>query len=83
MYCLSYSARNILINNTIHIGYGEVVNCSLEQNSVLFNSVRAGLGQFGIILRARIKITRAQQMKARVYTLSYTSRHLVYNHHSL
>lgn len=40
-------------------GKGEVVNCSKEQNGDLFHSVLGGLGQFGIITRARIVLEPA------------------------
>ncbi|KAG6507370.1 cytokinin dehydrogenase 5-like [Zingiber officinale] len=42
-------------------GEGEVVTCSNEENSELFNAVLGGLGQFGIITRARIALERAPQ----------------------
>ncbi|BBG96459.1 cytokinin oxidase/dehydrogenase 6 [Prunus dulcis] len=40
-------------------GKGEVINCSEEQNEDLFHSVLGGLGQFGIITRARISLEAA------------------------
>lgn len=43
-------------------GTGEVVNCSEEQNEELFHSVLGGLGQFGIITRARILLEPAPAM---------------------
>ncbi|KAE9616372.1 putative cytokinin dehydrogenase [Lupinus albus] len=43
-------------------GKGEVVNCSKEQNGELFHSVLGGLGQFGIITRARILLEQAPDM---------------------
>ncbi|XP_061353553.1 cytokinin dehydrogenase 6-like isoform X2 [Gastrolobium bilobum] len=43
-------------------GTGEVVNCSEEQNEELFHSVLGGLGQFGIITRARILLEPAPSM---------------------
>ncbi|KNA11294.1 hypothetical protein SOVF_136510 [Spinacia oleracea] len=43
-------------------GKGEVVNCSKKQNAELFHSVLGGLGQFGIITRARISLEPAPQM---------------------
>ncbi|XP_027355277.1 cytokinin dehydrogenase 6 [Abrus precatorius] len=43
-------------------GTGEVVNCSAEQNEELFHSVLGGLGQFGIITRARIILEPAPAM---------------------
>lgn len=43
-------------------GRGEVVNCSKEQNGELFQSVLGGLGQFGIITKARILLEPAPTM---------------------
>ncbi|KAF2322440.1 hypothetical protein GH714_017145 [Hevea brasiliensis] len=43
-------------------GKGEVVNCSENQNGDLFHSVLGGLGQFGIITRARISLEPAPDM---------------------
>ncbi|KAL4562024.1 hypothetical protein LXL04_034213 [Taraxacum kok-saghyz] len=43
-------------------GKGDVVTCSDEQNADLFNGVLGGLGQFGIITRARIALEPAAQM---------------------
>ncbi|KAJ8772622.1 hypothetical protein K2173_027799 [Erythroxylum novogranatense] len=42
-------------------GKGELLTCSEEQNSDLFHSVLGGLGQFGIITRARISLEPAPQ----------------------
>ena len=46
----------------MNAGKGEVVNCSEKQNSDLFYSVLGGLGQFGIITRARISLEPAPEM---------------------
>ncbi|PPD98579.1 hypothetical protein GOBAR_DD04389 [Gossypium barbadense] len=43
-------------------GKGEVVTCSGKQNSDLFHGVLGGLGQFGIITRARISLEPAPEM---------------------
>ncbi|EEF49621.1 Cytokinin dehydrogenase, putative [Ricinus communis] len=43
-------------------GTGEVVNCSEKQNGDLFHGVLGGLGQFGIITRARISLEPAPDM---------------------
>ncbi|KAF2323791.1 hypothetical protein GH714_036940 [Hevea brasiliensis] len=43
-------------------GKGEIVNCSENQNGDLFHSVLGGLGQFGIITRARISLEPAHDM---------------------
>ncbi|CAN8317857.1 unnamed protein product [Cochlearia groenlandica] len=54
------------INNVYQLeivtGKGEVMTCSKKQNSELFHSVLGGLGQFGIITRARIALGPAPQM---------------------
>nr|GMD98465.1 cytokinin dehydrogenase 5 [Ipomoea batatas] len=42
-------------------GKGESVTCSEEQNSELFHAVLGGLGQFGVITRARITLEHAPQ----------------------
>ncbi|XP_019252935.1 PREDICTED: cytokinin dehydrogenase 1-like [Nicotiana attenuata] len=45
-------------------GKGEVITCSEEQNADLFHGVLGGLGQFGIITRARIALeTAPKQVK--------------------
>jgi cytokinin dehydrogenase len=46
----------------MNAGTGEVLNCSKEQNEELFHSVLGGLGQFGIITRARILLEPAPTM---------------------
>ncbi|XP_077252222.1 cytokinin dehydrogenase 9-like [Tasmannia lanceolata] len=43
-------------------GKGEVVNCSANHNADLFHGVLGGLGQFGIITRARISLEPAPKM---------------------
>ncbi|XP_052202914.1 cytokinin dehydrogenase 5 isoform X1 [Diospyros lotus] len=42
-------------------GKGELLTCSEEQNPELFQAVLGGLGQFGIITRARIALEPAPQ----------------------
>ncbi|GMI82553.1 ARABIDOPSIS THALIANA CYTOKININ OXIDASE 5, CYTOKININ OXIDASE 6, cytokinin oxidase 5 [Hibiscus trionum] len=42
-------------------GKGDLLTCSEEQNSELFHAVLGGLGQFGIITRARISLEPAPQ----------------------
>lgn len=56
-------------------GKGDVVNCSKEQNSDLFYSVLGGLGQFGIITRAKILLEPAPTMVKwiRVLYLDFTT----------
>ncbi|CAA7030435.1 unnamed protein product [Microthlaspi erraticum] len=43
-------------------GKGDILNCSERQNSDLFHGVLGGLGQFGIITRARIALEAAPTM---------------------
>ncbi|KAA8519168.1 hypothetical protein F0562_013424 [Nyssa sinensis] len=43
-------------------GIGELVTCSEKQNADLFHSVLGGLGQFGIITRARLSLEPAPKM---------------------
>ncbi|XP_021715113.1 cytokinin dehydrogenase 3-like [Chenopodium quinoa] len=40
-------------------GKGELITCSKKMNSELFHAVLGGLGQFGIITRARIRLEAA------------------------
>lgn len=46
----------------MNAGKGEVVVCSEEKNADLFHGVLGGLGQFGIITRARISLEPAPKM---------------------
>ncbi|KAG6508708.1 cytokinin dehydrogenase 5-like [Zingiber officinale] len=52
-------------------GKGEIVTCSEQQEADLFLAVLGGLGQFGIITRARIALEPAPQM-VRWVRLIYT-----------
>lgn len=53
------------INNVYQLevvtGKGDVLNCSKDQNTELFHAVLGGLGQFGIITKARIALEPAPQ----------------------
>ena len=51
-------------------GTGEIVRCSAEQNRELFDAVRAGMGQFGVITEATLKVRR-HQAHFRSYYLLY------------
>jgi cytokinin dehydrogenase len=51
-------------------GRGELVNCSARQNSELFTACKGGLGQFGIIVSARLLLVRAPAA-IRVFHLLY------------
>ncbi|PHT73559.1 hypothetical protein T459_24344 [Capsicum annuum] len=60
-------------------GKGEFVTCSKDMNSELFFAVLGGLGQFGIITRARIVLdkapTRDEESKAEmIWTCEETCR---------
>jgi monoamine oxidase len=46
---------------TVVTGEGEIVSCSATENVELFDAMRAGLGQCGIIVRATMRIVRAPQ----------------------
>ncbi|KAF0914687.1 hypothetical protein E2562_031145 [Oryza meyeriana var. granulata] len=56
-------------------GRGDVITCSPEENSDLFHAALGGLGQFGIITRARIPLEPAPKMVRwiRVLYLDFTS----------
>jgi FAD/FMN-containing dehydrogenase len=51
-------------------GTGEVVTCSREHNRDLFDVVRCGFGQFGVITRAKVKL-RPCQSRVRMFHLLY------------
>lgn len=53
-------------------GNGEQLTCSPNERADLFDAVRAGLGQFGIIARATIGLVPAPD-RVRRYTLGYSS----------
>ena len=53
-------------------GEGELVSCSPTQNSSLFDAARAGLGQFGLIVRVRVRLIAAPP-NARLYHAFYSS----------
>ncbi|MEA2790909.1 MAG: cytokinin dehydrogenase [Acetobacteraceae bacterium] len=48
-----------VISMEVVTGEGEQLNCSVSSNSDLFNAIRAGLGQVGIITRATLKLVPA------------------------
>jgi cytokinin dehydrogenase len=51
-------------------GHGVLRRCSERENPALFNAVLGGLGQFGIVVRARIKVVPAKEL-ARLHILQY------------
>lgn len=71
--CLFFSSR-LQIDNVLELevvtGKGHRVTCSPSHNADLFNAVRGGLGQFGIIVRARVRLVDVPPM-ARTYTALY------------
>lgn len=58
--------RGPQISNVLQLdvvtGNGDLVTCSPTKNSEFFNAVLSGLGQFGIITRARIILQEAPKM---------------------
>lgn len=63
-----------LVDNVLELevvtGKGKIEECSPQKKSELFNAVRSGLGQFGIITRAKLRLTRAPRM-TRLYHAFY------------
>jgi cytokinin dehydrogenase len=51
-------------------GTGEILTCSAEQHAELFDVVRSGLGQFGVITRATLRLRRLRP-NVRMYFLLY------------
>ena len=51
-------------------GDGRLLRCSSDADSALFDSVRCGLGQFGVITEARIRLRRVLP-NVRTYALLY------------
>ena len=64
------------VDNVIELqvvtGEGELVWCSATQNQALFDAVRSGLGQFGLVVRARVRLIAAPP-NARLYHAFYSS----------
>lgn len=54
-----------------NVGTGEMVTCSMDVNSDLFMAALGGLGQFGVITRARIRLEPAPR-RVRWVRLAYT-----------
>jgi cytokinin dehydrogenase len=69
------SRHGLQVDNVLELevvtGEGKLVRCSPTHRADLFNAVRAGLGQFGIIVRARIPLLDVLPM-ARVYSAVYS-----------
>lgn len=52
-------------------GRGEIVDCSPAHRRELFDAVRAGLGQFGVIVKARVKLVPVPP-QTRYYQAKYS-----------
>lgn len=67
--------HGMLVDNVLELevitGRGERVTCSPKQSRVLFESVLGGLGQFGIIVGAKVALLPAPT-NARVFRLFYS-----------
>lgn len=50
-------------------GQGEIVTCSREENADLWNVVRCGLGQFGVITRAKVRLRKCKATVRKYYLL--------------
>ena len=68
-YRYGTQADNVLELEVV-TGEGEIVHCSPERNRELFDVVRCGFGQFGIITRAKLRLRRCQP-RVRMYYLLY------------
>lgn len=64
-----FQVDNVLALQVV-TGRGEVVTCSRRRRPVLFDSVRAGLGQFAVIVRARLRLVPVPP-ETRTYTALY------------
>ena len=62
---------------TVVTGKGKVVVCSETQNRRLFDHVLSGLGQCGIIVRAKVKLVPAQAMAANTTAVYFDPRVLI------
>jgi FAD/FMN-containing dehydrogenase len=56
---------------TVVTGEGDVVECSMTRNRHLFEATLGGLGQYGIVVQARVRLVPAPA-QVRVYTLLYS-----------
>jgi cytokinin dehydrogenase len=66
--------HGLLVDNVLELevvtGRGKVVTCSPTRRAALFQAVRAGLGQFAIVVRARVRLVDVPAM-VRTYTAVY------------
>jgi FAD/FMN-containing dehydrogenase len=56
---------------TVVTGHGKLVTCSPNHHADLFDAVRAGLGQFAVIVQARVRLVPVKP-QVRVYTAIYS-----------
>jgi FAD/FMN-containing dehydrogenase len=52
-------------------GEGKLVSCSATENAALFDAARSGLGQFGLMVRARVRLIAAPP-NVRLYQAFYS-----------
>ncbi len=61
------------VDNALEIevvtGTGEVMTCSREHNRELFDVVRSGFGQFGVMTKANIRLRKAKSRVRKYYLL--------------
>lgn len=50
-------------------GTGEIVTCSRDRHRDLFDVVRCGLGQFGVITRAKVRLRKCKSVVRKYYLL--------------
>lgn len=50
---------DVVESMTVVVGTGEIVECSADREPELFDAVRGGLGQYGIITRVRMRVSEA------------------------
>jgi cytokinin dehydrogenase len=55
---------------TVVTGRGEILDCSPSLRPRLFDAVRSGLGQFAVIVRARVRLVQVLPL-TRYYQLPY------------
>ncbi|GAA1985984.1 FAD-binding protein [Amycolatopsis minnesotensis] len=63
-----------VLDLTVVTGTGAVVTCSPDRDAALFDAVRAGMGQFGIVVGATVKVLAARR-EARCFRLPHTDLH--------
>ena len=61
---------------TVVTGRGDIMKCSRTEKRTLFDAVLAGIGQYGIIVRAKLLLVRAQE-RAFALSLRYEDLNLL------